>query len=236
MDEDRRIVFPCELSLLMGLLLVSFAVCLFIRSGYGVTVLASIPLMLSYVEPAMDFGTWNIVYQFVLICIAIAITRRPNLGYLISMAEGILFGIFLNLMKSLLSGLPYSFELSIVYLVVAHVLLFFGVSFFMRAYIPLLPCDLFIRDVVITYRIKYRNFKTAFDIFCMVTSALIGVLMLGGIVDIGVGTLISAFVTGYFVSKITVKVYDRYFEFRPLTRFCAKYLSDDAPCKSEINT
>jgi|GEM_PF-183303 len=232
-DRGHKIVFPCELALLSGLLLVSFAVCLFVRSGYGVTVLASVPLMLSYVMPVMDFGTWNVVYQFLLVCIAMAITRKPGMGYLFSMVEAVLFGIFLNFMKSILADIPLDFGLSIVYLVVAHILLFLGVSFFMRCYIPLLPCDLFIRDVVITFRIKYRTFKTVFDVFCMALSALMGILFLGGIVDVGIGTVISAFITGYFVSRITVGIYDRFFEFRPATRFCSRYLSDDAPCKKE---
>ncbi|MBR4697464.1 MAG: hypothetical protein IKP18_03410, partial [Candidatus Methanomethylophilaceae archaeon] len=59
--------FPCELALLCGLLLVAFAVCLFIQSGYGVTVISSIPLMVSYALPFLDFGTWNIIYQLVLV-------------------------------------------------------------------------------------------------------------------------------------------------------------------------
>ena len=230
---DGKIVFPCELSLLAGLVLVAFAVCLFVRSGYGVTVLASIPLMLSYTFPIMDFGTWNIIYQFVLICVAISITRRPNMGYAISMAEAVLFGFFLNAMKALLADIPLSFELSLVYLFVAHVLLFFGVAFFMRSYIPLLPCDVFIRDVVITYRIKYRTFKTLFDVTCMLISVAIGLLVFGHIVDIGIGTVISACTTGYFVARITTRVYDKHFYFRPITRICRRYLSDDAPCKAE---
>ncbi|MBO4798392.1 MAG: hypothetical protein J5494_06465, partial [Candidatus Methanomethylophilaceae archaeon] len=65
-----KIRFPCEMSLLCGLLLVAFAVCLFIRSGYGVTVISSIPLMASYAFPALDFGTWNIIYQLVLVAMA----------------------------------------------------------------------------------------------------------------------------------------------------------------------
>ncbi len=231
--EGRKTVIPCELALLAGMILVSFSVCLFIRSGYGVTVMASIPLMISYVAPVFDFGTWNIIYQAILLFIAMAITRKPGMGYVISAAECILFGFFLNMMKDLLAGIPVNFELSLLYLVIAHILLFFGVAFFMRCYIPLLPCDLFIRDVVLTFRIKYKVFKTAFDIFCMVASAAIGILFLGGIVDIGIGTLISACITGYFVSRIISGIYDRYFEFRPLTGFFSGYLSDDAPCKRE---
>lgn len=103
----------------------------------------------------------------------------------------------------------------------------------MRSYIPLLPCDMFIRDVVNTYGIRYRFFKTAFDIFCMLVSVVIGILCLGGIADIGIGTLISASLTGFFVSRITVRIYDRFFEFRPMTKLCARYLSDDAPCKND---
>lgn len=233
MEEKRKILFPCELTLLIGLILVSLSVCLFIRSGFGVTVIASVPLMISYAIPELDFGTWNIIYTTVLIFISIAITRKPSMTYLFSMVEGIIFGIFLNIMKSALADIPKSPELDVIYLVVAHILLFFGVSCFMRAYIPLLPPDLFIRDVVITYRIKYRRFKTFFDVTCLVISITISLLALGKIVDLGIGTVISACITGFFVSRITTKIYDRYFEFRPVTKFCERFLSDDAPCKSK---
>ena len=231
--DGRKRVFPCELALLTGVTLVAIAVCLFVRSGYGVTVIASIPLMISYTSPVLDFGTWNIIYQALLLCIAMAITRRANMGYGISLLEGVLFGTLLNVVRGMLPDSPLDFELSIVYLVIAHMLLFLGVSFFVRSYIPLLSCDMFIRDVVNTYGIRYRVFKTAFDIFCMLVSVVIGILCLGGIADIGIGTLISASLTGFFVSRITVRIYDRFFEFRPMTKLCARYLSDDAPCKND---
>lgn len=225
--------FPCELALLCGLLLVAFAVCLFIQSGYGVTVISSIPLMVSYALPFLDFGTWNVIYQLVLVCLCVMVTKKLSASYAFSIVVTILFGFFLNFMKATLADLPKSVELDLVYIVVAHVLLFFGVSFFMRCYIPLLPVDLFIRDVVITYRIKYKVMKTTFDLTCIALSAVICYLALGTIVDLGLGTLVSAFVTGYFVAFITTKVYDRYFEFVPLTRIAERLLSDDAPCKAK---
>lgn len=231
--DGRKWVFPCELALLTGVTIVAIAVCLFVRSGYGVTVIASIPLMISYTSPVLDFGTWNIIYQALLLCIAMAITRRANMGYGISLLEGVLFGTLLNVVRGMLPDTPLDVELSIVYLVIAHILLFLGVSFFVRSYILLLQCDMFIRDVVNTYGIGYRVFKTAFDIFCMLVSVVIGILCLGDIVDIGIGTLISASLTGFFVSRITVRIYDRFFEFRPMTKLCARYLSDDAPCKND---
>ena len=227
--EDGRVVFPCELSLMLGLLVVACSVCLFIRSGYGVTVISSIPLMVSYALPVLDFGTWNIIYQLVLICLCVLVTRRFSGGYIISIVEALLFGAFLNVMKGATSGMPTSPELDVLYLVLAMVLLFFAVSFFMRAYIPLLPCDVFIRDVVITFHIRYRVFKTVFDVFCMSASAVICWLALGKITDLGLGTLISAFLTGYFVSLIATRVFDRFFVFEPATGFFRKFVSDDKP-------
>ncbi|MBR7006185.1 MAG: hypothetical protein IKH98_04685 [Candidatus Methanomethylophilaceae archaeon] len=231
----EKIRFPCELSLLCGLLLVAFAVCLFIQSGYGVTVISSIPLTVSYAFPALDFGTWNIVYQLVLVCMCLAVTRKPDAGYAFSIIVTLLFGIFLNFMKSAMSGLPRSTELDLLYIVVAHVLLFFGVSFFMRCYLPLLPVDLFIRDVVITFKIRYRLVKTAFDLTCIAISAAVCLLCLGEIVDLGAGTLVSAFITGYFVTFITTRVYDKIFEFVPATRMAKRLLSADAPCRKAAN-
>jgi hypothetical protein len=52
-------------------------------------------------------------------------------------------------------------------------------------------------------------------------------------VDLGIGTLVSAFVTGWFVALVTTKVYDRFFEFVPATRLARRLLSDDAPCKGK---
>ncbi len=236
MDEipsDRgKTRFPCEAALLCGLLLVAFAVCLFIQSGYGVTVISSIPLTVSYAFPVLDFGSWNVVYQLALVCLCLAVTRRFDPGYAFSIVVTLLFGVFLNFMKSAMSGLPRSTELDLLYIVAAHVLLFFGVSFFMRCYLPLLPVDLFIRDVVITFKIRYRLVKTAFDLSCIAISAAVCLLCLGGIVDLGIGTLVSAFITGYFVAFITTRVYDRFFEFVPATRLAERLLSEDAPCKT----
>lgn len=230
---DGKLRFPCELALLCGLLLVAFSVCLFIRSGYGTTVISSIPLMLSYAMPELGFGSWNVIYQLALIGLCILMTKKASGSYAFSIIVALLFSAFLDVMKGLLSGLPKSTELDLIYIVAAHILLFFGVSFFMRCYIPLLPVDIFIRDAVITYRIRYRIVKTAFDLSCISISAIICWLALGKIVDLGIGTLVSAFVTGYFVAFITTRIYDRFFEFVPATSFAARFLSDDAPCKAK---
>ena len=71
--------------------------------------------------------------------------------------------------------------------------------------------------------------KTCFDVGCMVIAAALGILFLGGIVDIGIGTVVSAFITGYFVARITTRMYDEWFDFVPSTRLSAMLLSEDSP-------
>lgn len=225
----EKIRFPCELALLLGLLLVAFAVCLFVESGFGVTVLSSIPLMWHYMCPVLDFGTWNVIYQVIILGICVCISHKIKPSYLFGLGISIVFGAFLSFLKATLAILPNSLELDIIYLVCAHIILFFGVSFFMRCYLPLLPVDIFIREVVYTFKIKYKTVKTCFDVGCMVIAAALGILFLGGIVDIGIGTVVSAFITGYFVARITTRMYDEWFDFVPSTRLSAMLLSEDSP-------
>lgn len=226
---DERIRFPCELALLLGLLLVAFAVCLFIESESGTTVLSSVPLMLHYICPVLDFGTWNVIYQILILATCVSMTHRFKPSYILGLFLSMIFGIFLNFMKITLATLPNSPELNLLYLACAHIILFLGVSFFMRCYLPLLPVDILIREVVIVHKISYKKVKTTFDVTCMIASVVLGILFLGGIVDIGIGTVTSAFITGYFVSRITVHLYDKLFEFVPLTRLGQILLSEDSP-------
>lgn len=225
----ERIRFPCELALLLGLFLAALSVCLFIESGTGCTVISSVPLMLHYMYPVLDFGIWNVIYQIFILFVCVSITHKLKPSYILGLFLSFIFGAFLSFMKTTVAPLPNSLELNMLYLVFAHIVLFFGVSLFMRCYLPLLPTDTLIREIVIVYRISFKKVKTTFDVTCMLTSVVLGILFLGGVVDIGIGTVTSAFITGYFVARITTRLYDKWFDFVPSTRLSQMLLSEDSP-------
>lgn len=219
-------VFPSELALLLGILLTSVSVCIFLESGFGVTVIASVPLAVQNCIPSIPYGTWNIIYQSAILALAVIILRQFRVSYVASLGVVVLFGSLINVEEPVVALLPDAFPLRVGYFVVSMGILSLGIGFLMRCNLPVLAADTFLRDYVQKSGRPFKVVKTVFDIICISTSLLICALFLGELAGIGVGTIISALTTGYITSFV-LAYYDAHFDFRPalgsVRRFMEEY-------------
>lgn len=209
-----------------GLLLIAISVCFFIKSGFGVTVITSIPLTIHYIFPSIDFGVWNIIFQVALMALTAAILRTAKVSYVISVLLAVMYGFMIDLVEPLIFAFPDSDVLSVVYFAISMVIISLGVAIYMRSRLPLLPGDVLIRDVVIRYRIRYMKVKTLFDITCLAISVSMSLLVLGGLMDIGIGTIFSALTIGTCVS-FAMKLIDRVFYFEPAIPSIGRFIESE---------
>ena len=206
--------FSSELGLVLGILLTSFSVCMFLKSGFGVTVIASVPLAIQACIPSIPYGTWNIIYQSVIMLLAILILRQFRVSYIISLVVVVGFGSMINVFQPIVDLLPDSLTLHIAYFVFSMGVLSLGIGFLMRCHLPVLAADTLLRDYVEKYGTPFKKVKTVFDIICISTALLICALFLGELNGIGIGTIISALTTGYITSFV-LRFYDDRFDFQP---------------------
>ncbi len=225
-QNETKHVFPSEIAFLVGLFLTSTSICVFLKSGLGITVISSVPLELHYIIPSIDYGMWNFIYFLFILLLTIILVRHVRKSYVVSIFLGLGYGVIIDVMQPLIDSLPSGgIPLQAVYFAVSMFIISLGLAMFMRCGMPLLPFDTFMRDMILTYRIPYRNLKTLFDIICLLTSIVLSLLFLDGIVGIGVGTIVSALFTGICTSKM-IGLLDRYFVFSPASKVVAHALEN----------
>ena len=81
-----------EVALLIVLLINSLGVDLMSKSGFGISTISSVPLVFNSAFPIFSFGTWNYIFQTLLVITLMILRRSFCPGYLFSFVVGIGFG------------------------------------------------------------------------------------------------------------------------------------------------
>ena len=210
--NSKKFHLAGETALLLVLLINSLAVDLMSKSGFGISTISSVPLIFSTAFPFLTFGTWNYIFQTLLVITLMILKRSFCPGYLFSFVVGIGFGKMLDVHNAWLQALPDTLPLNAVYFAAGFVLMCFGICLANNCMLPIIPTDIFPRDLSEILKKKYKVVKTTFDLCCLTTTVVLSLTILHRFYGIGFGTVFCAFVTGKGVS-LTQKFFDRHVEF-----------------------
>ncbi len=87
--NTRKFHLPGEAALLIVLLINHLAIDLMSKSVFGISTISSVPLILSTAFPVFSFGTWNYIFQTLLVITLMVLKRSFCPGYLFSFVVGI---------------------------------------------------------------------------------------------------------------------------------------------------
>ena len=187
-EEDSRTVLRGELALLIVVLINSLGVVLMLQSGSGISAISSVPYAFSLVLPKLSLG--------------MILQKRFVPQYLFSFVVGFAFSEMLDVHKLWISGLPMGLGWQLLYFVVSYLLLCFGIALANRCQLPIIPTDLFPRDLSNIIGAKYSRVKISFDVICLAVTGLMTGLFLGHLDGLGIGTVLAAFTMGKVVGLI----------------------------------
>lgn len=199
---NKRIKLPGEAALLAIIILNSFGVAIMSRSSFGISSISSVPYVFSQAFPYLSFGTWNYLFQTLLVVTLMLLAGRWSSSYLISFAVGIAFGKMLDFHEAWMSFLPDSFFFRILWFLIGFTVISFGICLSNHCRMPIIPTDIFPRDLSSLIRKPYKYVKTSFDLCCLLTTLLISLSLLRHLSGIGIGTVICALSTGKAVSIV----------------------------------
>ena len=205
-----------EAALVLVLLINSLGVDLMSKSGFGISTISSVPLVFNIAFPILSFGTWNYIFQTLLVITLMVLKRSFCPGYLFSFVVGIGFGKMIDVHNTWVQALPGTLPLNTLYFFTGFLLMCFGICLANNCMLPIIPTDIFPRDLSEILKKKYKVIKTAFDLTCLTTTVLLSLGILHGFYGIGAGTVFCAFLTGKTVSVIQ-KFISRHVEFYRMT-------------------
>ena len=191
-----------ELALLVVVIINSLGVVLMLHSGSGISAISSVPYAFSDVFPKLTLGTWTYIFQGLLVLSLMIMRKKFVPPYLFSFVVGFAFSVMLDVHKVWVDALPASIGLRVLYFVTSYILLCIGIALSNRCGLPIIPTDLFPRELSDITKVKYSKIKVSFDVICLVITALMTGLILGHLDGLGVGTVLAAFTMGKVIGVI----------------------------------
>ena len=211
MQSDKRICRG-ELALLLAVITNSFGVVLMLCSGSGISAISSVPFAFSEVLPRLSLGTWTYLFQGLLVASLMIMRHRFVVPYLGSFVVGFIFGELLDVHELWIDALPTGIGWRILYFSVSYVLITFGIVLSNRCHLPIIPTDLFPREVSQIARVGYPKVKVTFDVTCLALTAILTLAFLHHLDGLGIGTILAAFTMGKAVGLLGTQI-DRKYEF-----------------------
>lgn len=191
-----------ELALLVAVCINSLGVVLMLYSGAGISAISSVPFAFSEVFSKISLGTWTYLFQGLLVLSLMILRRKFVPSYLFSFVVGFVFGELLNLHELWLPILPTALPWRILYFVISYILICIGIALSNRCGLPIIPTDLFPRELADITHVRYPRIKIGFDVTCLAVTACLTFFFLGHLEGLGIGTIVAAFTMGKGVGII----------------------------------
>lgn len=199
---NNRITVRGELALATTVIINSMGVLLMLKSGSGISAISSVPYAFSLVLPQLSLGTWTYIFQSLMILSLMVLRRRFVPEYLFSFVVGFLFGKAVDLHSAWISLLPVNLPLRFAYFTAGYIIISFGIAISNRCKLPIIPTDLFPRELSDIISKPYSVIKITFDVVCLTITGSMTFFFLGKVMGLGIGTILAAFTTGKAVALI----------------------------------
>ena len=209
---NKRPVWRGELALLIVILINSFGVVLMLDSGAGISAISSVPYVFSESFPALTLGTWTYIFQGILVAALMILRKKFVPTYLFSFVVGFAFSKMLDVYKTALADLTMGIGYQIVYFIVSYLVICLGIALSNRCGLPIIPTDLFPREMADILKVPYSRVKITFDVTCLAVTAGLTFCFLGHIKGLGIGTILAAFTMGKVIGMIG-NILDKHFRF-----------------------
>lgn len=200
--NDTMPVIRGELALLVVIIINSLGVVLMLHSGSGISAISSVPYAFSDVFPKISLGTWTYIFQGLLVLSLMIMRKKFVPPYLFSFVVGFAFSEMLDVHKAWVDTLPTTMTERVIYFVLSYLLLCIGIALSNRCGLPIIPTDLFPRELSDITSVRYSRIKVSFDVICLAVTALMTGLILGHLDGLGVGTILAAFTMGKVIGLI----------------------------------
>lgn len=194
--EQKKKVLRGEAALVIAVIINSLGVLLMLQSGSGISAISSVPYAFQQVFPKLTLGTWTYIFQGLLVLSLMIMRKKFVPSYLFSFVVGFAFGEMMDVHELWITKLPLNIPLRILYFVLSYLIICIGIALSNRCKLPIIPTDLFPREVADITKVPYARIKIGFDVICILVTACMTYFCLGRIMGLGVGTIVAAFTMG----------------------------------------
>lgn len=198
-----RTLHVCKVTALLFIIIVySFSIALMSKSGFGMSSIAAVPFLLSKTFPIFRFGTWNFLIQALLILSLTLLGRKWKSEYFFSFILAFAFSKMIDVHELWLNLLPDTYFIRILCFIAGFFIMTLGIFVSNNSHLPIMPTDLFPRDISVMFTLSYAGVKTFYDITFLAAALFLSLGCLHQLLGIGIGTVVCALFTGKTVDII----------------------------------
>lgn len=212
----KKISVNSEFSFYFALVLIAFGVRCLELSDLGMPVVQSTSYILSEKITWLSFGMSNYIVQVVLLGALAVITKKINVYYIVSFLNAFVYGLIVDgvtlVTKTL--AVPDLFAGRLGYLFAGFWLVVFGVILFFRTNVPLMPYDMFVKQLALFKKWNINKLKIIYDLSWLLLAIPLSFILFGKLTGIGWGTVVCALLSGVAIAYVG-KLTDKVFIFRP---------------------
>ncbi len=223
----KKTVFYSEAAYVLALLFIGLGVALAAKAGFGVSMIAGVTytfhLWLSQFTDILSLGTVDYLFHGIVILLTGIVTKKFRGSYLFSFMTAVFTGMAIDLFVFLARFIPSeSFFARVIIFIASILTCAFGVALVFHAYFPPAGHELFVKEFALCFNKDMGKVKTVYDIVFCGLSVLMNLVLFGGFVGIGVGTIITAFTNGPLIGAFD-KYIRKHFEFKAALPKLQKY-------------
>ncbi len=203
--KSEAVILPRPLGLIalaIAVCINSFGVVLMLYSNAGISAISSVPYAFSEVFPRLSLGTWTYIFQGLLIATLMILRKKFVPTYLCSFVVGFIFSELLDVHEAWINILPTDIYFRILYFIISYLLISIGIALSNRCGLPIVPTDLFPRELSQITNINYSRIKVSFDVICLATTAIMTLIFLHRLDGLGIGTIAAAFTMGKMIGFV----------------------------------
>ena len=210
----------------VSLFFIGFGISLTKHAGLGTSTISSMANVFSIRFPILTFGTWTILSNlFFFLGQVVVLRRKFRPVQLLQVPLAFLFGFFTDLGLWLAEFFPNNaFWLQLILVVAGNFVLAFGIVLSITADVLLNAPEGFVKALADTLKRPFSGVKLAFDIVWVFLAAVLSVIFFQALQGVGIGTVLGAFLVGFFVKLLT----------RPVKHACRRLLKLSAPMKTGL--
>lgn len=203
----------------VAVILISLAVALITKSGFGVSSIVApayvIHLKLSETFAWYTFGKSEYILQGVLLAVMCLIIKKFRFRYLLSFVTSVIYGVALDGWLLLLgSDIPGELYMGCILFGAGLLLTSFSVALFFRTYLPLQVYELLVNEISGSKKLEKSKFKLCYDLFSLVLAVTLTLIFNKSLRGIGIGTVLCAILNAPLI-RFFGGIFDRIADFSP---------------------
>lgn len=208
-EDSRRMGHPSSrlperyLWFVIGVAVNSFAIALIAKADLGVGAISCVAYVLAEAS-GLSFGAFTFIVNMLFIVGQIVLLRRDFRPIqFLQVVVNIVFSTLIDVSTALMAGFTLdTLPLQIAGLVVGCALLALGIAVEVAPNVLLVPGEGIVRAINAVTQKPFGSCKAAFDTSLVVIALALSFALLGGIVGVGVGTVVSALAVGRIVNVL----------------------------------